>query len=40
MITDKQIWRILCNIEKQGGNRKYVADSNKVFEEVTEEKDM
>jgi hypothetical protein len=40
MITDKQIWEILCNIERQGGNRAYVAKSNRVFEKVTEERDM
>jgi hypothetical protein len=40
MITSEQIWNILINIEMQGGNRKYAADSNRIFEEVTEERDM
>jgi len=40
MITAKQMWKILCNIEKQGGLRQYAADSNRVFEEITEERDM
>lgn len=34
------VWKIACNIEKQGGNKEYAADSNRILEKVTEEKMM
>lgn len=40
MITNKQIWSILCEVEKQGGNRTCAARINKIFEKVCEERDM
>ena len=40
MITNKQIWRILCLVETQGGNRRKASEINKIFEEITRERDM
>jgi hypothetical protein len=34
------IWKLGVNIELQGGNREYAADSNRILEKVTEEKLM
>jgi len=40
MITNKQIWRILVLVETQGGNRTNASQINKIFEEITKERDM
>ena len=40
MITNKQIWAVLVLVETQGGNKTNASKINRIFEEVTEERDM
>ena len=40
LILDKQIWEILILVEKQGGNKAMAIKINKIFEEITRERDM
>lgn len=40
MITNKQIWQILILVETQGGNKTNASKINRIFEEVTQERDM
>jgi hypothetical protein len=40
MITNKQIWSILVLVETQGGNKTNASKINRIFEEITKERDM
>ncbi len=40
LILDKQIWEILVLVEKQGGNKAMASKINKIFEQITQERDM
>lgn len=40
MITNKQIWEILVLVETQGGNKTNASKINRIFEEITKERDM